>query len=57
MSLKTAIDRDPHHSPAMLMQKPAISQAYSDRERAHSETENWLSLLSDWQGKINIEPL
>lgn len=37
-ALKRAVDKDPHTSPAVLMQRADISQAYKDLQQAKDET-------------------
>ena len=52
-TLKKYIDKNPHESPAILMGKPDVSEAYSAVQRAKSETEKPLATLDDKLGKIH----
>jgi hypothetical protein len=47
VGLKRALDKNPHESPAVLMQRADISQAYKDLERAKEETAKPLADMED----------
>jgi hypothetical protein len=57
-ALKRALDKDPHTSPAVLMQRSDISEAYSALERAKSETREPLADLETRLAKARqiLEP-
>ncbi len=57
-SLKRALDKNPHESPAVLMQRSDIGQAYKDVEKAKAETAKPLSELETRLSKARqiIEP-
>ena len=45
--LKKALDRDPHASPALLMQRADIAEAYNALQRAQKETAKpWLASMT-----------
>lgn len=50
--LKKALDKDPHTSPAVLMQRADISEAYSAQEKAKKETEKPIAALNERIGKM-----
>ena len=51
--LKRGLDKDPHTSPAMLMQKSGIGEAYAALNRAKEETAKPLAGFEDQLGKIH----
>lgn len=57
-ALKRALDKNPHESPAVLMQRSDIGQAYTDLDRAKDETANPLADLEERLKKARqiIEP-
>jgi hypothetical protein len=57
-ALKRALDKNPHESPAVLMQRSDIGQAYKDLERAKDETAKPLADLEERLKKARqiIEP-
>lgn len=50
--MKRALDKDPHTSPALLMQRSEVSEAYSDLQRAKEETTGPLADLNEQLGKM-----
>ncbi len=46
-ALKKAMDKDPHTSPAVLMQRADISQAYKNLQQAKDETAEPIAELSE----------
>ena len=51
--LKRALDKDPHTSPAVLMQRADIAEAYAALNRAKEETAKPLAGFDDQLGKIH----
>jgi hypothetical protein len=51
-ALKKALDKDPHTSPAVLMQRADIAEAYSAMNKAKEETEKPLADLDERLGKM-----
>jgi len=51
--LKKALDRDPHTSPAVLMQRPDLSEAYAAQAKAKEETSGPIAELDEKIGKLN----
>jgi hypothetical protein len=45
--LKKALDRDPHTSPAVLMQRADLKEAYQAQEKAKAETEKPIAALDE----------
>ena len=52
-ALKAALGRDPHTSPAVLMQRNDVSEAYSALEKAKAETSGPIEDLNEKIGKLN----
>lgn len=52
-ALKAALARDPHTSPAVLMQRPDIAGAYAAQAKAKEETGGPIADLSAKIGKLN----
>ena len=57
-ALKRALDKNPHESPAVLMQKADISEAYAALDRAKTETAKPLADLDERLAKVRqiLEP-
>ena len=53
VSLKKALDRDPHTSPAVLMQRADIAEAYNALKRAQEETKEPLAVFDGQLGKLH----